>query len=222
MLSVNAIILLKHYFYTAEYKSAYLCKLSLPHGMITSQEGQLIVTEAGLNDCITIINTANGEVINRFGKRGSGNVEFNYPNGVALTQDGHIVVADYDNDRLQVLTLEGTFVAAVGSQGSQSLQFNRPPDVAVHHNGKLYITGRLSHRVQVLNPDLSYSHCFGSKGDKPGELNGPRGIAIDQDGMVYVSDYGNHRIQKFTPEGKVLAVFDNKKMRDLFSPYGLY
>ena len=189
--------------------------------MVISQEGHLIVTESGLKHCITIINIDSGEVINRFGQRGSGNVEFYFPNGMALTQDGHIVVADYYNDRLQVLTVEGAFVAAVGSRGSQPLQFDRPCDVAVHRNGKIFVTERLNNRVQVLNPDLSYSHCFGSKGDKPGELNGPRGIAIDQDGMVYVSDYGNHRIQKFTPEGNVLAVFDNKETRELFSPYGL-
>ena len=112
-----------------------------------------------------------GEVINRFGKRGSGNVEFNFPNGVALTQDGCIIVADYNNDRLQVLTVEGAFVAAIGSVRSKALRFNRPPDVAVHHNGKIFVTERENHCVQVLNPDLSYSHHFGSEGHKPGELN---------------------------------------------------
>ena len=154
---------------TAEYKSkntAYLCKIIFPRGVVISQEGHLIVTEAGLNDCITIINTASGEVINRFGKkRGSGNLKFNFPNGVALTQDGHIVVADHNNDRLQMLTVEGAFVAAVGSQGSQPLQFDRPCDVAVHRNGKIFVTELYNHRVQVFNPDLSYSHCFGSEGD---------------------------------------------------------
>ena len=136
-----------------------------------------------------------------------------------MTQDGHIVVVDSNNHRLQVLTVEGVFVAAVGSKGSQPLQFYFPLDVAVHHNGKVFITEQLNHRVQVLNPDLSYSHCFGSEGDKPGELNCPRGIAIDQDGMVYVSDSHNDQIKKFTPEGDVLAVFD--KMISSFFPYGL-
>ena len=151
--------------------------------MAISQEGHLIVTERD-DSCITIINTTSGEVINRFGQYGSGQIEFDYPNGLSMTQDGHIVVADYDNHRLQVLTVEGAFVAAVGSEGSQPLQFNYPFDVAIHHNGKIFVTERLNNRVQVLNPDLSYSHCFGSKGDKPGELQYPRGIAIDRDGMA--------------------------------------
>ena len=37
----------------------------------------------------------------------------------------HIIVVDFFNHRLQVLTVEGAFVAAVGSEGSQPLQFNR-------------------------------------------------------------------------------------------------
>ena len=135
-----------------------------------------------------------------------------------LTQDGHIILADFYNHRLQVLTVEGAFVAAVGSEGSRPLQFNCPNDVAVHHNGKIFVTDRYNHCVQVLNPDLSYSHCFGSKGDKPGELNKPHGIAIDQDGMVYVSDYFNKRIQKFTSEGDFMAVIE---MILSFSPCGL-
>ena len=41
----------------------------------------------------------------------------------------HIVVADYENHRLQVLTVEGAIVAAVGSKGSQPLQFHQPYDI---------------------------------------------------------------------------------------------
>ena len=172
-------------------------------------------------NCITIINTDSGEVINRFGKYGSEQGEFDRLEGLALTQDGHIIVADTFNDRLQVLTIEGGFVAAVGSRGSKPLlQFNEPCDVAVHQNGNIFVTDTWNHRVQVLNPDLSYSHCFGSRGDKPGELNQPRGIAIDQDGMVYVSDFGNHRVQKFTPEGTFLSEFSTGSL-NLFYPYGL-
>ena len=166
-------------------KITYLTRLTYPSGMVISQKGHLIVTE-WLNDCITIINTDSGEVINRFGKYGSGQVEFRGPEGVSLTQDGHIIVVDFFNHRLQVLTVEGAFVAAVGSEGSQPLQFNEPYDVAVHQNGKIFVTDYLNHRVQVLNPDLSYSHCFGSKGDKPGELNHPIGIAIVS---LYVSEF---------------------------------
>ena len=57
--------------------------------------------------------------------------------GMALTQDGHIVVADWGNHRLQVLTVEGAFVSAVGSRGSRPLQFKNA--LAIHHNLSLMV-----------------------------------------------------------------------------------
>ena len=113
-------------------KITHLTRLSYPSGMVISQEGHLIVAEFG---SITIINTDSGEVINRFGQYGSGQVEFSGPAGVSLTQDC-IIVADRYNNRLRVLTVEGAFVAAVGSGDLNHSQFNYPYDVAVHHNGK--------------------------------------------------------------------------------------
>ena len=130
-------------------------------------------------------------------------------------QDGNIVVADWGNHRLQVLTVEGAFVSAVGSIGSQSLQFHHPKDVAVHHNGKIFVTDKYNYRVQVLNPDLTYSHSFGSKGDHPRKFNTPQGVTIDSDGNIYVADCFNSRVQKFTPKGDVLAVIET------YSPRGL-
>ena len=177
-------------------------------GLAITPEGQLIVVETDKH-CITIINTSNGEQIRHFGECGSGQGQFIYPRGVALTQDGCVIVADWYNHRLQVFTVEGAFISSVGSEGSQPLQFLRPFAIAVHHNGKLFVTDVDNHRVQVLNPDLTYSHCFGKHGSLPGELFEPRGIAIDSVGMVYVADWRNYRVQKFTPEGEVLAVIDS-------------
>ena len=168
-----------------------------------------------IKHCITIIDTASGEVIKTFGQFGSKRVEFGHTEGVALTKDGHIVVADSSNHRLQVLTVEGAFVAAVGSRGSQPLQFHYPRDIAVDRNGRLFITDRWNHCVQVLNPDLSFSHCITGNA-----LYVPHGIAIDRDQMVYISDYGNHQIQKFTPEGFSMNFFDHE-MQDPFCPYDL-
>ena len=198
--------------------------LSNPRGLAFTKEGHLIVTEwqdLGKH-CITIIDPTNGRKIKSFGKHGSGQVHFSYPRGVAVTQDGRIVVAEWDSHRLQVLTAEGAFIATVGSKGSQPLQFIRPCDVAVDHNGKVFVTDSWNNRVQVLNADLTYSHCFGCKGVQPGEFNRPRGITIDAN-VVLVADSDNNRIQKFTPEGKLLAVIDSKGEGGgrLNGPYGL-
>ena len=185
--------------------------LQYPYGLAVTTDGHLIAAESGSNNAsITIINTTSGEKT-RVGQYGSGQGHFDIPRGVALTQDGNIIVADCYNDRIQVLTRDGAFVSAVGSKGSQPRQFARPWDVAVHQNGKLFVNDTNNNRVQVLNHDLTYSHSFGSGGSHPGEFANARGVAIDSKGMVYVADGENNRVQKFTPEGKFLAIIDTKR-----------
>ena len=49
-----------------------------------------------------------------FGSQGSAEGQFDFPCGVTV---GHVVVADADNHRVQVLTQEGLFVRKFGSKG---------------------------------------------------------------------------------------------------------
>ena len=192
-----------------------------PCGIVCTK-GHLIVVEEGRHS-ITVINIADRRVIRKIGQRGRGESQLFSPEGVSLTQEGHIIVADSSNHRLQLFTMEGIFVSSVGSKGTRPLQFKQPWTIAVHpQTGKIFITERESNRVQVLNSDLSYSHCFGKRGTQPGYFKQPYGIAIDSDGMVYVADHGNNRVQKFTPEGNLIVVIDSKNEDMLRSPYGVH
>ena len=190
-----------------------------PCGLVITQNDQLVVAEYK-EYCITIINTASKEKVKSFGKPGSGKVEFSYPVGVALSQNGDIFVADCGNHRIQVLTADGNFVAAVGSYGSGRLQFNYPYGIAVHPNKKIFVTEEGNNRVQVLNADLSFSHWLGMNGSKPREFGTPRGVCFDSNGMVYITSSASNRIHKFTPEGSLLAAIDNKG-GGLHAPWGL-
>ena len=138
-------------------------------------------------------------------------MQFKSPFGVAVNKDGRILVADYSNHRLQVLTAEGAFIATVGDE-SRKFKW----DIAINQDGKLFVTEITTKCVQVLNADLTYSHSIRAEFD-------PRGITIDAEGLIYVADRGNNRVQKFTPEGKLLAVIDSKGEGGgrLNKPYGL-
>ena len=124
--------------------------LSDPCGLAVTQ-GHLVVAEWD-EHCITIINMTERKIVGSFGMYGSQQKEFNHPAGVALTQDGHIVVADCWNDRLQILTVEGTLVSSVGSQ---PLQFKSPWDVALHHNGKLILVTIVFKSLILTSPILA-------------------------------------------------------------------
>ena len=46
----------------------------------------------------------------RIGSRGSGEGEFNFPNGISIDGDGNIYVADTRNHRIQKLDSNGLFI----------------------------------------------------------------------------------------------------------------
>ena len=95
------------------------------------------------------------------GKGGSGNVQFSFPRGVAITPDNFILVSD--GHRIQKISMDGDCIASVGEKGSGPLQFNDPEGIAISPiTGQVYIADWHNHRIQVLNPDLTFSHSFGS------------------------------------------------------------
>ena len=56
----------------------------------------------------------------RFGKQGSGDGEFKIPTSVCISSDGcFIVVAEYENSRIQVSTMDGEPVFKFGDSGPE-------------------------------------------------------------------------------------------------------
>lgn len=49
--------------------------------------------------------SADGEFLFKFGSHGEGNGQFNAPTGVAVDANGNIIVADWGNSRIQVMSV---------------------------------------------------------------------------------------------------------------------
>ena len=182
-----------------------ITELNLPWGVAVSDDGRVIVTEYN-GHCVTILDNEGKKVKSFGGKGGSGNAEFFFPRGVAITPDNFILVSD-ESHRIQKISMDGDRVASVGGSGSGQ-QFNITAGIAISPiTGQVYIADYSNHCIQVLNPDLTFFRSFGKKGSANGQFIIPCDIAIDSQGLVYVADTGNHRIQKFTSNGKLVAQF---------------
>ena len=72
------------------------------------------------------------------GKEGSGNVQFLWPRGLAITPDKIILVSD--SPRIQKVSMDGDCIASVGEKGSVRPQFNGPAGIAISPiTGQVYI-----------------------------------------------------------------------------------
>ncbi|XP_070541261.1 tripartite motif-containing protein 3-like [Ptychodera flava] len=136
--------------------------------------------------------------------------EFDWPSGVAATEDGeYLVVADRDNDRIQVYNKDGKFECKFGSHGKRNGQFELPLDVAVSEEDDTYvfITDEYNHRVQKFTLYGQYILHFGDNGT----LKQPYGIAVDKKRkQVVVSDIGKHRITIHDLDGNLVHSFGSR------------
>ena len=62
---------------------------------------------------------SNGGYLYQFGRQGSGDGEFERPSGLAIDKTGHLLVCDFNSNRIQVVTLEGDFVTKFGNYGEK-------------------------------------------------------------------------------------------------------
>ena len=185
-----------------------------------SESGEVMVCE---QHSISVF-SREGKKLRTFGSKGSSKGQFNSPNGVAITTDNYILVADGGYHRIQMFYMEGEFVRSVGERGHDPLQFNHPVGIAVHPSGRLvFIADEYNHRIQVLHPDLSFSHMFGSRGSGPGQFKYPDDVACDSSGIVYVTEYHNHRVQLFSADGQYISSFGSEGSQpgQLYRPRGI-
>jgi DNA-binding beta-propeller fold protein YncE len=89
-----------------------------------------------------------GMFLTAWGSGGSGDGQFNFPEGGAVDASGNVFIADVNNDRIQKFTNAGTFLTKWGSAGSGNGQFNIPTGVAVDVSGNVFVADNSNNRIQ--------------------------------------------------------------------------
>ena len=175
--------------------------LSMPSDVAVYDHGEIVVAEWSAH-CLTILNKK-GKKLQSFGSMGAREGWFTCPHGVAISDDGCILVTD--DHRLQKITLDGVFVSTVGSNesGIGQLEFDNPTNIAVHPNtGQIFVTDRGNDRIQVFHSNLTFSHTIVLQSIP--RFNGLYDVSLDSEGCLYVVTSGNHYITKFSATGQII------------------
>ncbi len=146
---------------------------------------------------ILVFSKKNGKLLFRFGKRGTGKAEFNYPTNIFIGKDGFIYITDSLNFRVQIFDRDGNFITAFGKQGDGSGDFSQPKGIAVDSEGHIYVADAHFDNVQIFDRDGNLLLSFGDTGRGKGEMVLPAGVFIDSRDRIYVADSYNNRVQIF-------------------------
>jgi len=133
-----------------------------------------------------------GNLLSAYGSLGSDVGQFNNPQGLVVDREGRVIVADQGNNRLVVLSFEGTEFSYLDSFDAG---FSAPAGVAVDPRGYLAVADTGNNRIVVLDPDGNFLAEFTAPNDGySGAFNAPRGVAIQACGNLVVADTGNRRV----------------------------
>ena len=117
------------------------------------------------------------------------------PRGLALKENGNLLVCEWNGGRVVELDDLGRQVRSIGSG-----QLSHPASVAVNQQGALYIVDAAGKRscVKKFSSNGKLISSVGREGTGLGEFKNPRGVALSNRNEVLVCDRDNHRIQVFS------------------------
>ena len=140
------------------------------------------------DDNLWIVNSVNSRIqkftkkvnkMERPGKKSNRPKELRKPWGINNDDEGDIYIGEWNNNRIQKFSPDGTHKLSFGS-------------------GK----------TAGISPDggTPYSHTYMSHiAVNPNDLNHPTGVAVDGDGDVYVVDWMNERVVIFDSQARTVA-----------------
>jgi len=170
--------------------------LARPTGLaLDPPSGRLYLVDTGSHEIKVF--ARDGALLKKFGHRGTGTGEFNYPTMIWMSNEGEILVSDSMNFRTQVFDSAGNFLRQFGEAGDGAGHLAQPKGIATDSHGHVYIADSMTHSVQIFDRSGDFLFKLGYRGEGPGEFWLPAGIFIGDRDTIYVADSYNGRIQVF-------------------------
>ena len=168
--------------------------LRQPTGVVFDPIGQqLFVVDTAAHQVVAI--GLDGQERARFGRRGDGNGEFNFPTLIGRDHDGRLYVTDSLNFRIQLFDAQGRFISRFGRLGNATGDLSRPKGVATDRFGHVYVIDSMFHVLQIFDRNGVFLLDIGGQGQAAGEFWLPTGLYVGDNDTIYIADSHNQRVQ---------------------------
>ena len=170
-----------------------------PTKAAVAPSGELYVS-AGYGNARVHRFSADGRLMQSWGEPGTGAGQFMVPHGIAVAADGRVLVADRENNRIQIFTPDGEYL-------NEWTDLSRPTSLYNDRSGLVYVTevgwefdpggdfdAELPLRVSVLDEKGNFIARWESvDGGGLGDFTAPHGICVDSHGDLYLASNNGWR-----------------------------
>ena len=181
-----------------------------PNRISFLNENEVLIADCG-NSRIQRFNFQTGTVVKSFGKFGEEKGELNNPVDVTVDDKERIVVTEWGNNRIQVMSKEGESIFTFGDNGPEKLQY---PNCCILNKNIFLVSDGGNHCIKAFDQSGTFLYKFGKEGNQDGQFTTPCGLLIDGSNNLLVCDSGNSRVQQFSLDGR----FTGKSITHLSKP----
>ena len=171
-------------------------KLNVPVGVAVANN---VIAVSDYGDHVMKRYSLQGDYLSKVGSCGSGDGQFNYPQGLHFNSKGLLYVVDRGNHRVQAFKENNVFLFQFGSKGYNPGQFQSPRYIAVDGSDRVYVTDCSGNDGGICV--FSESGCFIKKIN----CNNAWAIGIAPDDYIITNAQSSHVLTVFSPTHEFIA-----------------
>jgi peptidylglycine monooxygenase len=144
-----------------------------PTSAATAADGEIYVADGYGNSHVHRF-AADGTLRRSWGAPGAGPGQFTTPHAIWVDRHDRVLVADRENNRVQVFDRDGAFIAAW-------TDFYHPMKIWVDERGLVFVTDQIPRITMLSAEGALLGRCRGA-------INGAHGIGGDADGNLFLAE----------------------------------
>ena len=152
-----------------------------PTDIAVAADGEIYVSD-GYGNARVHRFAPGGEYLGGWGEVGTGPGQFMTPHAVWVDVQNRVLVADRENDRVQLFTRDGTFI-------EEWCGLCRPMDIFVDAAGVIYVTDQIPSLTAFASDGRRLGRCRPS-------LNGAHGIFGDANGNLFLAEINPNHVTR--------------------------
>jgi sugar lactone lactonase YvrE len=159
--------------------------------IVSAPNGDVFIADGHANTRVLKF-SKDGKFIATWGKKGTGQGEFDIPHAIAMDSAGRVFVGDRANNRIQIFDQNGKYIA-------EWKQFGRPTGLYISKDDTLYVADDESNPTR--NPGFTPGVYVGSAKDGSVKAFIPTGnterAVADAKGNIYTAVLGGKTVRKY-------------------------